>query len=319
MLQPYLPGVRIWLDDVDEPVDVDVPEKSVVDSEIYLYCFTASVASSLKTAGGKCPRPLRTASESSCSTRATNRGFEDITEVEFKTYFKGKTDSGQIDSGPTIKHILREDPILWLGGSTQVFALTSVNMVVLRLLQSLPYYDRNNTELHQGLHLGSTLNSSNFSYPSKIFACKDNAGILDFVDELEEEDRVKVSIVEDDFFITHPTSDVKDEVILLYLNDKVFQDTGERVSRLVLKALEDGNKIVLVQEKDADKGHCEFEQLIYKTPQDLLALGVYSDIAIPLYTTREYRKISMHLVLKKMSEFSLSGKNKKSSKNLRSE
>lgn len=123
---------------------------------------------------------------------------------------------------------------------------------------------------------------------------------------------MEISVIDDDAFDksidtwqnlnTDTSADMANAVLLLYLNKHIFQNQDRKVSRFVKKALENNIKIIIVHEQDSSKGFCEFDQLICQTPADLLALGIYSDIAIPLYTTKEYRKVTLHLILEKMSE-----------------
>ena len=191
-----------------------------------------------------------------------------------------------------------------------MFSRMSVKLVVLRLLQNLPYYCKYDSELDQGLQLGNKLDSSKFKYPQQIFVCRDNVGISDIIDEFEEEISNKVSYITDDTdFNINPKSDETDKVILLYLNKELFQDKKEKVQKFVREALNNGMEVVLVQEMDATKGHCEFEQLISQTPKDLLVSGIFVGIAISLYSLEEYRNMSLYLMRKKMNDVCVSKHN----------
>ena len=92
------------------------------------------------------------------------------------------------------------------------------------------------------------------------------------------------------------------KVMLLYLNKKTFQDDEGRLKEAVLYSLDNAINVVMVHEQDVNKGYCAFEQLFLQTPKELLARGLYNDIAIPLYRRKEYNAVSMRLLSKKLND-----------------
>lgn len=58
----------------------------------------------------------------------------------------------------------------------------------------------------------------------------------------------------------------------------------------------------MVHKQDVNKGYCAFEQFFLQTPKELLACGLYNDIAIPLYRRKEYNTVSMNLLLEKLND-----------------
>jgi hypothetical protein len=60
--------------------------------------------------------------------------------------------------------------------------------------------------------------------------------------------------------------------------------------------------IVLVHEKDMLKGGCDFDDFFVKAPQELIERpnNLFKDIAIPLYSTPEYRVVGLRQILCKM-------------------
>ena len=92
------------------------------------------------------------------------------------------------------------------------------------------------------------------------------------------------------------------EVLLLYLNKDVFKDPDGEVSELLELSLKKGMVPVLVFEQDAGEGKCDFSLLYSQTSDELLALGLFNELAIPLYTIPEYRKVSLYLLMQKMSD-----------------
>jgi len=119
-----------------------------------------------------------------------------------------------------------------------------------------------------------------------------------------------IDTTEDDVVLRYRDADVKNtannDVMLLYLNEDSFKDPKGRLKEVVTLLYDENVNIVMVHEQDVDKGQCTFDQIIRQTPNDLVARGLYNDIALPLYTRAEYRDVSLNLMLKKMNDFSSS-------------
>ena len=312
-LQLHLPGIRIWLD-VDQLEKVSGLEDSVEDSEVFVLYYSEGYFKSKN-----CCREVFEAVSLVKPTLVLYEGDESTIEalkIEVKECFPQVRDSSDI-----LSHILKESPILWLGGSNQPFAIASVKLVVLRMLQELPYYRNRSAELNEGLQLqlGKRLEPSRSRYPKKIFYCSDNEGAKRrVIDDLREKITGDVIFSNDETLIKSPVLDIKNEVLLLYLNADLFHDTDGRVSVLVEQSLQGGRKILLISEDDASMGKCEFKYYISQTPQALLDLGIYGDIALPLHTTPEYREVSLHLLQKKLSQISSPEEKEQSPYNIRS-
>ena len=68
--------------------------------------------------------------------------------------------------------------------------------------------------------------------------------------------------------------------MLLYLNQNTWlEDDGERLAEQVKQAREDKLKIVIAHENDPDLGGCQFSRFFEVTPQELIAGGLYKDLA----------------------------------------
>ena len=87
------------------------------------------------------------------------------------------------------------------------------------------------------------------------------------------------------------TSDHASEVreithFLLLLNDRTFLDiAGKELAKDLRSARAAGVKVLLVHENDPERGGCEFGIFFDgRTPQDLVADGIYDDIAVALYS-----------------------------------
>lgn len=92
-------------------------------------------------------------------------------------------------------------------------------------------------------------------------------------------------------------------VLLLYLNSDTFlNNQADKLADVVKAAKEEGIDTILVHEQDIDRGSCPFSLIMENTPEELIypPFNIFRDIAIPLYTRDEYRRISLRLILQKM-------------------
>ena len=292
MLQLHVPGIRVWLDvDQLDNIGEDALGKSVEDSEIFVLIYTSGYFKS-----ENCCKEVRAAFNSNKPIFVLYEGgmkVIDTVKSECRFYFQSEADD-------VLNYIMRNEAILWLGSGAQPFAYKSVNLLVLRMLRHLPYYRRNYAQLDRGLRLGDKFDSSGFVYPEKIFFFEKNAGVDYLLDAFKEEHDNKISIIGDEEFFdrTSPVS-LDDKVVIFNLRKNVLKDA--QFVRIVERALEARMKFVLVHEQDS-KESCEFEQITDETPNDLLARGIYNNIAVPFYAKEEYRVISMYILLKKISD-----------------
>ena len=92
------------------------------------------------------------------------------------------------------------------------------------------------------------------------------------------------------------------QILLLYLNKDTFSDVEGSVAAVVKVAKQKGIDIILAHEQDIDKGGCPFSYFFKNTPEELIdyPFTIYKDIAIPLYSRDEYRKMSLSLILNKI-------------------
>merc|ERR1712008_372205 len=75
---------------------------------------------------------------------------------------------------------------------------------------------------------------------------------------------------------------------------------GNQLQDSVKLSIDTGLPIILVHEKDTSKGGCPFETIITQTHDDLKGAlyNLYSgDMAIGLYSIREYQKVSKRQIL----------------------
>ena len=95
-------------------------------------------------------------------------------------------------------------------------------------------------------------------------------------------------------------------ILLLYLNKELFSvDEGGNgnLADIVQSAMELKIDIILVHENDTTRGGCPFSQFFDQTPQYLIdpPFELYRDLAIPLYTTPEYRAVSLRKIMDKIA------------------
>ncbi|EOD27539.1 hypothetical protein EMIHUDRAFT_468827 [Emiliania huxleyi CCMP1516] len=124
-----------------------------------------------------------------------------------------------------------------------------------------------------------------FSTFAKVWASPANAGARELAEELVAAfPGLIVSTAEEAGDATH---------MLLYLNEHSFSD--ERLAEQVTQARQDRLPIVMAHENDPDLGGCEFSKFFETTPQELIAGGLYKDLARSCFPGR-HREVSLVLL-----------------------
>lgn len=202
------------------------------------------------------------------------------------------------DDGPgaenILSHILKDDPIFWL--KENYFSLESVKLLSLYILKHLPYYQRNSSDLKKGLRVYGQLGFVTLPRKLEINVCCSPTA-SDYVEELltdltAENKGVGAQSEEnvDDGF--------GEKILLVYLNKDIFlHPEGREVEQIKAAMSEERTKIVLVHEHDGDRGYCEFARFFQQTPEELVHMGLYSEMAVPLYLRPVYRTISLRMIL----------------------
>jgi hypothetical protein len=87
--------------------------------------------------------------------------------------------------------------------------------------------------------------------------------------------------------------------MLLYLNRLTFvgQPAADTLAAEVRAARAAKIPILLLHENDPNFGGCNFSRFFYSTPDDLIQDGLYSDIAVALYSTVEEMAVSRSLAV----------------------
>eukprot|EP00551_Chaetoceros_affinis_P005001 CAMPEP_0203672110 /NCGR_PEP_ID=MMETSP0090-20130426/7720_1 /ASSEMBLY_ACC=CAM_ASM_001088 /TAXON_ID=426623 /ORGANISM="Chaetoceros affinis, Strain CCMP159" /LENGTH=439 /DNA_ID=CAMNT_0050537363 /DNA_START=1 /DNA_END=1320 /DNA_ORIENTATION=- len=233
-----------------------------------------------------------------------------------------------------VTSILEQGPIQWLNG----FGFSAMSLVIIyyRILRNLPYYRSNPDELtNKGIMVPGELKIVLLQTPINVLVCDTNYGCLDMVEELrdmvaarsdetvfiydaEEYLDNKYHGIGDDLIEIGKDRDVRSSLIsqshldqiptflLLLLNEFTFGQSNENNAEmltLIESCINDPNIcLVLVHEQDSTKGGCKFDEFFRVTPQKLIdePYNLYQEIAIPLYSMKEYRDVSLKLILNKM-------------------
>jgi len=118
--------------------------------------------------------------------------------------------------------------------------------------------------------------------------------------------------------LTVSTAEEADDAthMLLYLNQETWSD--ERLAEQVKQAREDKLKIVMAHENDPEKGGCIFARFFETTPQELIADGLYRDIAHPCFPRAwPHHEVSLVLLAKNLGATATKGLHARASEDLR--
>ena len=124
----------------------------------------------------------------------------------------------------------------------------------------------------------------------RLYASPNNPGAKATADDLRNGMHGAIELASDASSATH---------FMLYLNDQTYlEDAGEKLADELRAARREKStvKVVMVHENDEDRGGCAFGIFFDgRTPQDLTAGGLYSDLALALYPG-PYFPVSVALV-----------------------
>jgi len=299
MMQLYLQGVRVWLD-VDDLEDIRKLEETVEESAVFILFYTDGYFASVN-----CRREIYAAVAAKKPIVIIHvNDSTTIDDMKRECHACCTKDPG---SDMILENVLANGPILWLGNSTKQFALASIKMIALSLLHHLPYYQKNSEQLVRGLRIGQIPNPVHISSQLVIYTCDANGRAKHIAAEVRDIGKSDIHLKDAKELLANKLPQnagqkFQCEVLLLYLNKDLFNDSDGEVSELVELSLKKGLKPVLVNEQDAEEGKCEFPLLISQTPDELHTYGLFDELAISLYNIPEYRTVSLYLLLQKMSE-----------------
>jgi len=290
MMQQYLPGINIWLD-VDSLTDISNLEESVAEAAQFVLFYSKDYFKSKN-----CVREVKAAVQKEKPITVIFESDENLESSKVMTDMKNEC----IQYLPEeFNHIFAEEPILWLNTSLH-FTIESVKMIAGRLLQILPHYEKHPLLLHGGLTINKELGPVDGVSPLEIIVCDANEGAHAVASKLHGEYNGVLTITEINQRNLVIQSAGNERVMMLYLNDKVFSDENNQLQYFVKLSIDAGIPIILVHEKDTSKGGRPFGTIITQTPDDLKGepYNLYSDdIAISLYSVKEYQKVSLRQIL----------------------
>jgi hypothetical protein len=226
-------------------------------------------------------------------------------------------------------------PIQWLNEGS--FSAAAKNRIYSRILSYLPCYKRHpNLLQEQGIKVPGELGEVVLDSPINLFVYGDNHGCSDVAEELKtmlqnQGESVLVTINDAKMVLSKNAQEINTSLddaatnsqaeilydpslsppntlkvptfLLLYLNKHTFEGSVQdqhELTAIIQSCIDDSEiSIVLVHEKDTAKGGCDFGDFFAKAPEELIKPpnNLFRDIAIPLYSTEEYRTISLRQIL----------------------
>jgi hypothetical protein len=241
-----------------------------------------------------------------------------------------------------LEHIMKYDPIQWLDETA--FNAAALNRIFTRFFNHLPYYnDGRSEQLEDGLNVPGEITDSTLvlSSPVNLVVCAANIGALGIAEEVLSilssteinilsisdesdlfammgKDHSQNGEIEDDDCgpsddeqsVVYDLKGTASPVILLYLNEDTFLDDDGSVSSIILAAKKMDIDIILVHEQEVENGGCNFNQFFRQVPQELIdpPYQLLKEIAIPVYSTPEYRSVSMNKIILRLGGVSISEK-----------
>lgn len=314
-LQRLLPRLKVWLD-VDELHNVDDLEQSVSESAVFCLFYSAGYFGSVN-----CRKEIYAAVEQEKPIIVLYEGDDSVIADLEKECNNDCTQSP--GSASILEHLFKNDPICWLNEGA--YSAATLNRVYTCIFNNMPYYQNGHMDLLEGgVNVPGELGP--VSLPTKapltILVCESNEGALAVAEEIEamvSSDAVTIKFL-DDTMATHEQASMPTEeessllhacnssgdshhsVLLLYLNQDTFLDDGGAVTAIVKNAIDSKIEIILVHEKSKSKHGCPFSLFFTQTPSELLCepYELFKDIAIPLYSTPEYRIVSLRQIICKL-------------------
>jgi len=206
------------------------------------------------------------------------------------------------NSEAVFEYIFKHNPIMWISNGKQ-FSLESIKLVTGRLLKGLPWYQKNSGLLDAGMKINGDIEPVEILIPLDILYCHTNGRAHDLANKLAEECKGDTRAREINLSHIDLRQDDKQAVMLVYLNKITFQEPGCLLCDSIVRAIDQNIKVVLVHENGVSEGGCAFGEVMNQTPKKLFAerYAMYAqDIAVSLYSTKEYEEVSIYQILTKM-------------------
>ena len=316
-IQLIMPEIRIWLDVDDIHKYGGNLEQAVDESAVFILFYSEGYFASRN-----CRREIDAAIRLSKPVIIIYEGNEVVLECmknECSKYCNGNE--------PYLLQILehlKENSTPWV--NEDIFAAQALKNICTMLLGYLPYYQRYPNELSVGVCVPGELGPVHLTNPVNLLVCRANFGSLEVAHEakslLKENDSTLLSIIDPiadaeelDGVLSVKRSELVDsprqakpatkQVLILYLNSKIFKDDGEELTFLLKHAINLKIKIVLLHELDLQRSGCEFDVFFHLTPMELLKepFKIYSrSIAVPLHGHEDFRELGLKRLLHMIGE-----------------
>jgi hypothetical protein len=217
-----------------------------------------------------------------------------------------KTDD---DTLSKILHHLEENSIQWV--DENIFSAKALNRISTMLLSNLPYYQAHPHKLEAGVHVPGELGFVRLTSAVNLIVCRSNEGSSEIANELVPQ----AGVYSRNIILSDPIADDSeldslllstqgemDKVMILYLNQGVFENDAEKLTGVLKHAIDEGIEIILLHELDPEREGCEFDNFFHQTPMELLEepYNIYSKIAVPLHGYEDYRELGLKRVICKL-------------------
>ena len=91
--------------------------------------------------------------------------------------------------------------------------------------------------------------------------------------------------------------------MLLYLNaDTFLGSAGDKLAEETRHAMQQKLPLVLLHECDPQHGSCDFDRFFFSTPEDIIAMGIFNPLAIPLHPSKHALDVAAMLTLKELAK-----------------
>lgn len=244
------------------------------------------------------------------------------------------------DAGTIIRKVISSDdyglsfnslsntPIQWLKQGE--FSAAALNRLFYRILSNLPYYSKHSIDLSKGIRVPGEIAPISLDFPVDVLTCEHNDGAKDLALELMELDGIDPEKLElhdavtflkdwdtnsstsqnntDKVDLSQPIMNInrRPAYLLLYLNKFTFDEWesfGQNSTASIIESCINRRiKIILVHEQDEEYGACPFSMFFEQAPSKLYnpPYNLFNELAVPLYSSPEYRKVSLTKIFEKL-------------------
>jgi hypothetical protein len=232
--------------------------------------------------------------------------------------------TGVIDDDTLSKILqhLEQDSIPWV--DENIYSAKALNITFTMLLANLPYYQSHPAELDGGVYVPGEIGDLKLTSAVNLIICQSNEGASDVAHELmslagndsslisvddnvTDADELNMSLFYEEEIDSTTSMDIpscgKQQVMILYLNQEIFEHNTDELMVMLKRVIDQGIEIILLHELDPERKGCKFDQFFHQTPMELLEepYKIYSSsIAVPLHGYDDYRELGLKRLLCKL-------------------